>query len=231
MEGLRQSTTRVLSLLPAAPSRGGVFLLAAGFALLAAGLAAAGYVTSRGSAGAPTAEQRLVDTVVREVDSQPRSSYQDALLADGQLTEAEYDDAFQRYTACAVAAGGEVRGPATKTRWGVYDFSIGVPPTSPGEPNRAAQAAVQACQAQYFDIVGQRWSATHMVPQDVAAAAFAKVPGCMQAGGVAPPANLSQGWSLRYLESAPRADGLLLMECVRQANVEMGGLTSTLAMP
>jgi hypothetical protein len=184
-----------------------------------------------GEAAAPADHDRAVDGVVSQIDQRPRSDFQDQLLTDGDLSEAEYDLAFERYSACVVGAGGEINGPGTKTRWGVYDFWVGVPPAPSGGPDREAQARVAECSTKYWDVVGPRWSAMRMAPREEFVEAFASVPGCMRDSGVEPPQDLSAGWGNRYLATASHEDGTVFMECVRAANRAIGMPSNVVSLP
>ncbi len=184
-----------------------------------------------GEAAVPANHDRVVDGVVSQIDQRQRSDFQDELLRDGYLSEEEYDLAFEKYSACVVAAGGELNGSGTKTRWGVYGFWVGVPPARAGGPDREAQARVADCSTMYWDVVGPRWSAMRMAPREEFVAAFASVPGCMRASGVEPPEDLSAGWGNRYLATASHEDGTVLMECVRAANRAIGMPSNVLSLP
>lgn len=184
-----------------------------------------------GEAAAPANHDRIVGGVVSQIDQRPRSDFQDELLRDGYLSEEEYDLAFQKYSACVVGAGGEMNGPGTKTRWGVYDFWVGVPPAPSGGPDRESQARVADCSTMYWDVVGPRWSAMRMAPREQFVEAFASVPGCMRESGVEPPGDLSEGWGSRYLETASHEDGTVFMECVRAANRAIGMPSNVLSLP
>jgi hypothetical protein len=184
-----------------------------------------------GEAAVPANHDRVVDGVVSQIDQRQRSDFQDELLRDGYLSEEEYDLAFEKYSACVVGAGGELNGPGTKTRWGVYDFWVGVPPVPSGGPDREAQARVADCSATYWDVVGPRWSAMRMVPREEFVDAFGSVPGCMRDSGVEPPEDVATGWGSRYLETASREDGTVFMECVRAANRAIGMPSNLLSLP
>lgn len=208
---------------------GGV--IAAGMAGISVFGAASFFSQDGGRAAQPSDHDRTVDGVVSAIDDRPRSDFQDALLRDGNLSEAEYDLAFERYARCVVDSGGEINGPGTKTSRGVYDFWVGVPPAPGGGPDREVQAAVAACSAMYWDVVGPRWSATRMAPREEFAAAFASVPGCMRAGGVEPPGDLTEGWGRRYVETASKEEVAVFLECVRAANRALGLPSNLLSLP
>ena len=101
---------------------------------------------STGSASQPSDEDRAIDAVIEQIDSGPRSTFQDELLADGQLTETEYDVAFAKYSECVTLAGGILPGGTAKSRWGVYDAGVRVPGLEVGSPNRDALARVLECE-------------------------------------------------------------------------------------
>ena len=184
-----------------------------------------------GQASQPSDHDRVEAGAVAHIDKRPRSTFQEDILADGQLTEAEYDLAYAKFTECVVAAGGEILGPGTKTRWGEYDFDLGIPPLTPGSPNTEALSKVGDCDREYFNVVGPRWSASHMVPREVIDAELAKVPACMRASGVEPPKDLFAGWGNRFLTSASREASSVLNECLKAASAAAGLPSSTYATP
>jgi hypothetical protein len=179
-------------------------------------------IQSGGPATAETETAALAAVIRPQIESLPRSAFQAELLADGKLAESEYDQAFAAYSACVTSSGGRIEGPAAKNSRGVYSFSVGVPPKSAGVPNTDAIAAVQRCSSEYWDVVSQRWSAEHLTPPAEVGRVFAGIPGCMRDGGLEPPADLSRGWSSRYLRSASEADGAVLMRCLRKSGEELG---------
>lgn len=184
-----------------------------------------------GEAAVPADHDRIVDGLVGQIDQRPRSDFQDELLRDGELSEEEYDLAFVEYAGCVVGGGGEMNGPGTKTRLGVYDFWVGIPPAAEGGPDREARARVAECSVMYWDVVGPRWSAMHLAPREELVAALASVPACMREAGAIPPVDLSGGWGTRYLESAAMEDGAIFMECVRAANQMVGMPSNLLSLP
>jgi hypothetical protein len=187
---------------------------------------------STGSASQPSDEDRAIDAVIEQIDSGPRSTFQDELLADGQLTETEYDVAFAKYSECVTLAGGILPGGTAKSRWGVYDAGVRVPGLEDGSPNRDAQARVLECERLYFDRVGQRWQVTHMIPDEAVDEEFAKIPGCMRARGVEPPGDDPDGWGFRYLvELAGSEESGAFMECLLEANEALGMPHGTAKLP
>lgn len=175
-----------------------------------------------GRASQPDDHDRLLDTVVSHIDQRPRSLFQAELLADGTLTETEYDLAFERYSSCVQAVGAEIAGPGTKTKLGVYDFYVMVPALSEGEPNRDVQHAAAECEAAYFDVVGPRWSAMRMPTRDAVDGEMAKVPACMSAAGLEAPEPFSAEAILRFLESARQEDAEVLVGCLKEASAAIG---------
>lgn len=172
-----------------------------------------------------------LDALVNYIDENPRSAFQDAILADGEISEAEIEGALGRFATCATEAGAEIVGSLDRNRWGGYSFAVGIPPAEYGVPNTAARTAVDACHAEYWSVVGERWSATHMPPADAVDEVLGKVPDCMRDRGVEPPEHTGRGWASRYLETAELAEGSVLMECLRAANDELGEGPHTFVMP
>ena len=182
-------------------------------------------------AGNRSAEDRGNDALVNDIDQKTRSEFQDAILSDGAITEAEIEQALKEFATCATDAGAEIVGSLDRTRWGSYSFAVGFPPVEYGVPNAAARTAVDACHAEYWSVVGERWSATHMAPADAVEEVLGTVPECMRERGVEPPEHTDRGWASRYLQTAGRAEGMVLMECLRAANDELGEGPHTLVMP
>jgi hypothetical protein len=195
-----------------------VSLAVAGTAAFALGLD----FNSEGAADQLTHDDRVVDGIIQNIDQQERSEFQAGLLLDGTLTEDEYDLAFTKFADCATQAGVVLDGDRTKNQWGVYDAGYTIPPISYGVPNAAAREAAERCNTEYFDVVGQRWQAAHMVPREAIDAEFAKIPDCMRAKGLEPPADLSPHWSTRYQQAHSLEEGMLLEECIREANRNLG---------
>lgn len=180
-----------------------------------------------GEASVPVEYERVVDAAVKSIDERPRSEFQDQLLADGQLTEDEYDLAFARFSECVVAGGGLIAGPGTKTSRHIYDAFVAIPPDSDGQPNRVAKQAAADCSATYFDVVGARWSAMHMERPEAISSAMGQVRPCARAAGVELPSLSSSEAVLDYLQSAPRSNASVLAECLKTASAELGETSDT----
>lgn len=58
-----------------------------------------------------------------------------------------------------------------------------------------------------------------------------RIPQCMRERGVEPPEHTGRGWATAYLETAEHAQGMVLMECVRAANKEIGSPPNVLLLP
>lgn len=186
---------------------------------------------SEGEASQPSDFDRAVDGVIDHIDEQPRSSFQQDLLKDGVLSEDEYDLAFSKFAECVTAAGGVLDGDGTKNQWGVYDAGVSVFPVEYGVPNTQARLGVDQCNAEYFDVVGQRWQAAHPVPREALQEEFAKIPDCMRAKGLEPPEDLSRGWAYRYMLAHPLEESRVLDECVLEANRNLGMPKSVVITP
>lgn len=182
------------------------------------------------SASEPTVDDRGIDGIVREIDTRERSAFQDQLLSDGQLTGAEYDSAFAALKGCLEGIGATMNANPQKNRWGVYDAGYTLPYTEAGVTTET-RAAAEDCQTQYFSVVGARWAAMHMTPQSAYEEAFAKVPDCFRRAGFEPPADVSQGWTRRYLDGANTTAGEALLACVRTVNQELGNDPSIIVWP
>ncbi len=180
-----------------------------------------------GQASAPAEYERVVEAAVKSIDQRPRSGLQDQLLADGQLTEDEYDLAFARYSECVVAGGGLISGPGGKTSRHIYDAFVAIPPDGDGQPNTVARQAAADCSARYFDVVGARWSAMHMERPEAISSAMGQVRPCARAAGVELPSLSSSEAVLEYLQSAPRSNASVLADCLKTASAELGKTSNT----
>lgn len=177
---------------------------------------------SAGQASEPTSFDRAVEGVIRQIDEQPRSGFQSELLRDGVLSEEEYDLSFSRFADCIEAAGAVLDGNRTKNQWGLYDAGYSIPAIEYGVPNVKARMAAEACNSEYFSVVGQRWQASHPIPREAIDAEFARIPDCMRAKGLEPPTDLSPRWSSRWEESHSLEEAKLLEECIVDANRNLG---------
>ena len=61
-----------------------------------------------------------------EAASPGLSDFQRALIADGRLTFADYDQAYRAYVACLERAGGKLESPLTLTTRNTYTVRIGL---------------------------------------------------------------------------------------------------------
>ena len=185
------------------------FGLAGVAAILIAFLAGALIVPEIGDAVDPDEAARR--SAVQGSLDLPRSTFQDGLLEDG-LTQPEYDEAFTRYSACIVQAGGRfVPEPPSRNERGTWNFVVGTDPLigADGQTgvDRVAVEGVKACGFEYFGAVQSRWTAEHMPTKAETEAALAGIAPCMEARGIEMPDNLPAGWGLAY-QGKPAPEGL-----------------------
>jgi hypothetical protein len=81
------------------------------------------------------------------------SSYQRAIVYDGEITQNEYRAAIEATIACARAEGTEIDGPEAEPD-GTLGYSIGL--NAGGGP--AARTAPSRCAHEYSDVVSVLWA-------------------------------------------------------------------------
>jgi hypothetical protein len=177
---------------------------------------------SRTDASKPRSHDRAIQVTVDAIDERPRSAFQDGLLADGTLTEAEYDLAYALFSECVERAGGTMAGTGAKTSKGIHDSFVLIPPTSSGEANAAAREGAKDCEETYFDVVGARWSAMKMEPPGEVEAALGTVRGCARDLGVELPPLPSGEAVLEFLARASEIERSALDSCLRKASASLG---------
>lgn len=97
----------------------------------------------------------------------PQDAGQQAALADGTVTAAEYRAAFDQYVACATQAGAVVSGPVTTDRFG----HLGVKLTMAGSNPDQLEQIGESCRRQHLDAVELAWVQAHPVSDADATAA------------------------------------------------------------
>jgi len=210
-------------------------LFTAGFATVAVVLSVRPWDGTGGSA--QSRDEAVQQAALQGAASAPSSSFQDGLLADGKLTDVEYESAFARYADCVTAAGGSFVPPSPqRNKLGLYAFSIAIPPDGSGQPGQLQTnprvKAVKACGETYFDAVQQRWSAEHQPGVEAVAAAKAGIANCMRARGVTLPANLADGWGRQFMEGEPDpVDAAAFRDCALNAGEELGAPPGTFPIP
>lgn len=143
--------------------------------LAAAGLAAALILIAYATTGSVTRAATVAPnpTVVT-------SEFQQAILADGTVTEAEYVDALNKAADCVAAAGlGAVR-PGDPQLGGELKFMVNV--GNPKDFEAARQAAGQ-CETKFVSALEQPWTVQQQGGAQGAAAWKASVARCLRAAG------------------------------------------------
>jgi hypothetical protein len=128
-------------------------------------------------------EERELDPRLAEVTAQDMSDFQRGLLADNELTDAEYDAAFREFERCVDESGAVfIQGTTSPDSDGVYRAGISVPPTTQGV-NRFAWQAVFECRRDNF-MVAQQWRVVERVRGDPAEDSFDEaVAACIRQSG------------------------------------------------
>lgn len=182
-----------------------------------------------------TSSARDLDSAAKEAavgasTGLPTSPFQDQLLADGRLTEEEYDSALEHYRTCTTDAGGQfIPDPPARNSRGTWTFTVTVPPVANGARNDEAITAVRACEKEYFDVVQSRWTAEHLPLHSEVEAAKASIVQCMRERGIEMPDGLPVGWGQAYFgKPAPvglrtdREAGQAFADCSRAAGEQLG---------
>ena len=157
------------------------------------------------------------------------SAFEQSVLSDDLLDEAEYELAFNLYRACVLESGGRFEPEAQKNARGTWNFGVHVPPLRPGLSNDEAILGVENCSAQYFDAVHERWTAEHLPLHAEVEAAKAGIVQCMRDRGIEMPEDLPDGWGQAYFgKPAPaglrtdREAGQAFADCSRAAAAALG---------
>jgi hypothetical protein len=124
-----------------------------------------------------------LDPRLLEIAAQEMSDYQRGLLADGELTEGEYEAAFTAFRECAEASGAQfIEGTTEPDADGVYRAGVTVAPATQGV-NRFAWQAVFECRRDHFQVV-QQWRVVERSEGGRLHISFhAAISGCMQRSG------------------------------------------------
>jgi hypothetical protein len=129
-------------------------------------------------------------------------AFQEALLADGEVTFADYERAVFTSAQCAREAGAPVRGPMTerqaREQEGAYSFAEGQNPdlvltwwiASPNpEELNAVLADVEACRRNFLEIVERAWQDVSNLSVGAQADWLSHVKECIEEAGIEIPAS------------------------------------------
>jgi hypothetical protein len=120
------------------------------------------------------------------------SAFQRGLLADGALSDEEYEQAFAEFRQCVVVGGGAfVEGSLDQNADGVYRTGVTVAAADAGF-DRLAWGAVWDCRREYLESV-QQWRVADRVPLPLPSAASSDEAGRRQ-------------WLLDYLAQGPMSE-------------------------
>lgn len=201
--------------------------------LVLAASATAWFVNGRG--GDATERNDPPRQAIQEyIARQPMSAFQAALLADKQLTLAEYDQAFSAYGVCIQEAGAWFASAPRLTSRGVYDFVVTGPgPAAVGtERYNAISLAVRECDSTYWDVVSQQRSLDTIATKEESDALADDIARCMTDMGSPPPTERARGWGEQYiLPGANTSASRVFLQCARGAAERFGYPSSLILVP
>ncbi len=142
------------------------------------------------------------DFTTTEWSEEEGVAFQEALLADGEVSFADYERAVFTSAQCAREAGVPVRGPMTERQAreqdGAFRFSPGRNPdllytwwiSSPNpEELDAVLAAVEACRRDFLEIVERAWFEATTLSAAAEASWLSQVKECIEEAGIEIPAS------------------------------------------